>query len=506
MRSTSSSTSARSRPPSRRFRRRSGRNDLLAISIGGNDARFYQQAGGTLALAPTAGAAAAVNTSLQLDRLVAAGAPTISFLAGDTGRLPEVAAQPTQAAIRSAYSTSFNAGMQTTLAGYAANGVTVHYLDLNRVLDNVIANPGGYGITNGLVCPIFPTTTCVLNSEGYLFYGDALHLTSTGFRIVARYIAVQLQAPLTLEAPSELGLDTARQFGRTLNSRADLGSPRDGDVAEGLKLFVVGDTFSRDVESDLCDRRFRHRRRRRHSRRRLWLRHRHRRHRRQLLAPARQVHRRRLADRGDQLAGRRLRRVRDRRRLRAGLCRLWLGRPRHRTPGRDRGHGRPRPTATIGWPAPRRATLIPLGVMRAGPVVALDYAKAKVDGYTESGDPALTLSVNSVTAKSFTGGIGAEVRGDFDTGGASVRPYFSAMLEKELSDNDRVVRFAQTSAPGIVNNWALGDRSKKAYGRISGGGSAEILSSVTLNAVVSSTVGRKDGNDVSAQVGLNLGF
>ena len=150
--------------------------------------------------------------------------------------------------------------------------------------------------------------------------------------------------------------------------------------------------------------------------------------------------------------------------------------------------------------------LFPVGIMRAGPVVALDYAKAKVDGYTESGDPALTLNVSSVSAKSFTGGIGAELRGDFDTSGVSVRPYLSAMLEKELCDDDRAVRFSQTTAPGIVNSWSLGDRSDGAYGRISAGGSAEILNGVSLNTVLSTTVGRDDGNDVSASVGLNVGF
>ena len=65
---------------------------------------------------------------------------------------------------------------------------------------------------------------------------------------------------------------------------------------------------------------------------------------------------------------------------------------------------------------------------------------------------------------------------------------------------------AQTTAPGIVNSWSLGDRSKKGYGRISGGGSAEILNGVAMNAVLSTSIGRDDGNDVSAQVGLNVGL
>ena len=144
--------------------------------------------------------------------------------------------------------------------------------------------------------------------------------------------------------------------------------------------------------------------------------------------------------------------------------------------------------------------------MRAGPVVALDYAKAEVDGYTERGDAALTLNVEDVSAKSLTGGIGAELRGDFEGGGVQLRPYASAMLEAELLSDARSVRFAQTSAPGIVNSWEFEERSKDPYGRFSVGGNAAILSGVTLNAVGSATVGKDRGDDVSAHVGLHFGF
>jgi outer membrane lipase/esterase len=475
--------------------------DLVTISAGGNDARFYQVTGGSLANAASEAALSVAGATTQLDRLVAAGAPNISFLAGDTSRLPEVIGNTAAQQVRATYSSAFNTGIQGTLAGYAANGVMVHYLDLNRVLDNVIANPAAYGITQGSAASLYtcpsPTPTapvCLVNSTGYLFYFDGLHLTSTGFDIVARYIATQLQAPLTLEAPSELGLDTVRQFGRTLSSRV-----------EGVKLFLVGDTFSRDVKANASSDQF-------------------------------------DLDGVGVTAG-----------LEYGFGTGTVGiagnysRPRAKFIGnvsRDEAdsfqvggfggfaiagafaqgylgygwddHDIERKGVVEGmsakadgdhWLAGAKAGyLMPVGIMRAGPVVAIDYAKAKVDGYTEGGDPALTLNVDSVTAKSLTGGIGGELRGDFDTNGVSVRPYLSAMLEKELGDNDRVVRFAQTTSPGIVNSWSIGDRSKKAYGRLSAGGSAEILSRVSLNTVLSTTVSRDDGNEVSAQVGLNVGF
>ncbi len=75
-----------------------------------------------------------------------------------------------------------------------------------------------------------------------------------------------------------------------------------------------------------------------------------------------------------------------------------------------------------------------------------------------------------------------------------------------LSGGGRTVRFAQTSALTIVTSWGLEDRDSGVYGRLAAGANAQILGAVALNALVSGTVGRGDGNDVSAHVGLNVGF
>ena len=155
--------------------------DLVTISAGGNHARFYQVTGGSLANAASEAALSVAEATTQLDRLVAAGAPNISFLAGDTSRLPEVIGNTAAQQVRAAYSNAFNTGIQGPLAGYAADGVMVHYLDLNRVLDNVIANPAAYGINQGSAASLYncpsPTPTapvCLVNSSGYLFYFDGL--------------------------------------------------------------------------------------------------------------------------------------------------------------------------------------------------------------------------------------------------------------------------------------------------------------------------------------------
>src|SRR4030095_7106238 len=132
-------------------------DDLVTVSIGGNDARFYQQTGGTLVAAPAAATASAAFATTGLNALVNAGAQNISFLAGDTSLLPEIAGNTSAQAIRQAFSATYNGAMQQTLAGYASNGVIVHYLDGTVLLNQVSGNLGAYGLT-GLACPALPNT------------------------------------------------------------------------------------------------------------------------------------------------------------------------------------------------------------------------------------------------------------------------------------------------------------------------------------------------------------
>jgi outer membrane lipase/esterase len=481
-----------------------GEDDLLAISIGGNDARFYQQTGGTVAGAPAAATASAAFATAGLNALVGAGAQNISFLAGNTAILPEVAGDPAAQAIRNAYSTTFNTAMQGTLSGYAANGVMVHYLDLSLVGAQITANPAAYGITN-LVCPAFPDPTCLISSKGYLFYGDLLHLTSDGFAIVGKYIATQLEAPLVLQGASDMAMDVAHEFGRTLTARMDTGSPRDGDTLDGFKFFVVGDGYSRDLNS----------------------------------GPRNEAYRSSGvgATAGAEYG------------FGSGVAGLAVNYTKPKINfGNDnadnKGHsiqlggyagigiagGFVQGYAGYGWDkhdidrtgvvqdmnadpkghhfiaGAKGGYLMPLGSVRVGPVIALDYAKAKVDSYTENGDPALTLNVDSLSYKSMRGSLGLEVRGDFAGGGVQLRPFAAAVVEKDFTGDARTIHFAQTAAPTIVNSFALEDTSKKAYGRFTVGFSAAIFSTVSLNVDGSTTIGKDQGDETSANVGVRVGF
>lgn len=474
------------------------RSDLVAVSIGGNDARNYQQTGGTLAGASASAATAVTSFQQNFNLVMQRGTPTISFLAGDTGLLPEIATNPTGAAIRTAYSTAFNNGVQQVLAGYATQGSIVHYLDLTKMLGQVNANPAAYGLTGGLVCPAFPNPTCIANSAApFLFYGDLLHPTSVGSAIIGRYIATQLAAPLTLGAPSELGYDTARHWGRILSSRSDLFR---GDTEEGLRVYILADGFSRNgpggdqtgrfdvdglggtigAEYGMGS---------------------------GLIGIAGNYSRPKVTMRDDS--------ARDKARTWQvgaygalamgglfGQAYVGYGNDDHRI---DRAgvvqNMQARPDGSHTVAGAKGGYLVPFMGMSAGPIVAVDYARARVDGYTETGDSALTLNVSGQSLKSVTGQIGIEVRGDI----AGFHPYADLTAERDLSGNGRIINFAQTSAPVIVNSWDAGHR-RNTYGRFAAGGSARLMGGISVDASVTTTFGRDAGNEVGGQVGVKARF
>ena len=480
-------------------------NDLVTFNIGANDARYYQQNYSALPSAPFIAGSIAGATA-TLDQLVAAGAPTISFFAGDSGGLPEVFGDPAAAAIRSAYSGAFNTAMQSTLAGYAADGVMIHYLDLTTALGQVAADPTAYGLTSAGPCPAAEATRCVIDANfvnQFLFYVDGLHLTSAGFAILAQYVAAQLDAPLTLQAPADLGLDTARQWGRTLTSRVDLNGR--GPATPGLRLFVVGDYFSRDVAESSTNHKF-------------------------------DI---------DGVGGT----IGAEYGFEGGIAGIAANYTRPRVSfGNDVsdvdnkswqvgayggfgmggffgqgyvGYGNDKydiervgvideltasPDGSHVVAGIKGGYLLSLdgliSGLRAGPIAAIDYAKAKVDGYTEDGDAALALSVNKQSLKATTAQLGVEGRLQLVEG---VSPYFTLAAERELSGDGRVIRFAQTSAPTIVNLWNI-ERDEETYGRTTSGASFSLWDGASLNTSISRTFGRDGGQEFGAQVGFKAGF
>ena len=135
----------------------------------------------------------------------------------------------------------------------------------------------------------------------------------------------------------------------------------------------------------------------------------------------------------------------------------------------DTIHARPDgKTVTAGGKA---GFLAGFGGLSVGPVVSVDYARAKIEGYTESGDPVLTLNVGAQKADSLLGNAGLELRGNFSSGGLAVSPYAAVTAERELQGDGRIVRYSETAAPTIVNSFAEPRRSRDTHGRVTAGAS-----------------------------------
>jgi outer membrane autotransporter protein len=149
--------------------------------------------------------------------------------------------------------------------------------------------------------------------------------------------------------------------------------------------------------------------------------------------------------------------------------------------------------------------LFDVGRLKVGPVAGLSYAKAEVDGYTETGDPVLTLNVGDQEVDQLVGSLGVELNGSFDVGGARVSPFLTGSVQHELNDEPRTILYAGTAAPEIVNRWTLrGDA--ETYGRVSLGANFQITDGLTLQVAGATTFGQNRGDDSHATVAARVGF
>ena len=479
---------------------RFGANDLLAISIGGNDARAYRLGGGTVAGAAAAAAPKIVEAQTGLNALVGAGARNITFLAGDVGRLPEAVGQPSAAA-GTAFSTAFNSGMQTVLAGYANQGVIVNYLDLNRIGDRVQANPAAYGLRSAGAATAADVGAG--QADSFLFYADNVHLTSAGFAIVGRYAARQLEAPLQLEPQVEAALIASDSLSELFVDRLDLASGGGGD---GLRFFVNSDFGQRKGDDTLTT-----------------LRH--------------TVERYGLSagleyQTGQLLVGAAVNYVRGDTQFQTGTGRIETEGLQFGGYGRwSNGNAFIEAYAGLGQvdlditraavidditASPQADTFVAGGEvgylfslgsnLRVGPVAGLRYAKADLEAFTETGDQVLTLNVQAQEDDRMIASLGLELNADIDIGGARVSPFLIARGEQELEDDPRTIRYALTAAPTIVNQWNVGGGADDTYGRVAAGAKFQLTSGLALQVTGGTTIDRPGGDDSSASVALRVGF
>jgi outer membrane lipase/esterase len=502
-------------------------SDLVEISIGGNDARAYYQTGGTLAGVPAAATLSATQALAGINALVGAGARNLVFTTGDVGQLPEATGNAA-APIGTAFSQNYNTQMQVALAAIARSGVRVELVDISLIGSLIKANPALYGVANVGACPLACIGNPALQNQ-YLFYFDGVHLTSLGFTIVGEYIVNRLNAPLTFAPQGDIALSSAMGFASTLFGKLDtfrevtafvpLSSYAEVTKAPYMKaplpapvnpwsFYMLANGAVSDRQSTVASNGF------------------------ELDSVGGTIGTEYRINNNAFIGG-----AFDYSNPKAHLNHnagtteansYQLGAYGAWTNSNFFAQG----LATIGWQNyrntrpgvvdtitsnPDGTTFVAAGKIgylfgtpdqfQVGPIGSLLYARAKVNGYSEFGDPVLTLAVGRQVADTLIGSVGAQFRFPFRVNGRIISPYVNLTMDDDFIGNGRIVQFGATSAPLIINNWAIpNSTSQHVYGRVAAGVVAPVTNNVALTMNLSQTFARQGGNDFYGNGGLKISF
>jgi outer membrane lipase/esterase len=504
-------------------------SDLVEMSIGGNDARAYWQGGGSLAGVNAAATVSANQALAGINALVGAGARNLVFTTGDVGQLPEATGNPA-AAIGTAFSQNYNAQMQAALAAIARSGVRVEMVDISLIGTQIKADPARYGVANTGACPLACIGNTALQNQ-FLFYFDGVHLTSLGFAIVGEYIVNRLNAPLTIGPQGDVGLSSAMGFASTLFGRLDTFRETSGfaatmnSYAADLKapytkappprvaynpwsFYMLGNGAVSDRQATVASRGF------------------------NLdsvggtIGTEYRINANSFVGAAFDYSNPKARLFNNQGTTEANAYQIGAYGEWANTNLFLQG------LATVGWQNYRNVrpgvvdtiTSNPDGTsvvaagkvgylfgtpdkIQAGPIGSLLYARARVDGFTESGDPVLTLNVGSQTAETLIGSAGAQFRFPFWVAGKLISPYVNLTADDDFIGNGRIVQFGATSAPLIINSWNIANsNSHNVYGRVAAGVVAPVWNNVALTANVSQTFARTGGNDFYGNGGLKISF
>jgi outer membrane lipase/esterase len=145
------------------------------------------------------------------------------------------------------------------------------------------------------------------------------------------------------------------------------------------------------------------------------------------------------------------------------------------------------------------------GVATYGPIAGINVTQAHIAGFTESGDAALTQSVQSQVYNRVVADVGAAAATDLAVGGLVLHPSVSATVDDLLSGNGGNFSSDFTDEPGVPLT-SVYPNGNKYFGVLSGGISAAVSPRLSVAANFSSTVGQSDGEDHEVSGTLKYSF
>ncbi|MEN3031158.1 autotransporter outer membrane beta-barrel domain-containing protein [Chromobacterium amazonense] len=454
---------------------------LSAASGAGNDPKLIQAA------------LAAANSALSL--------PTGTVAAFYNGTSSQAGVQPSLQQLSSGY----NQLVDMMLSG---NNLQHNVVRANVALlfQEILANPGKYGFTNvtGSACPqsAISCPANVLPNQVYVFT-DPLHPTPAAHKLIGDYTYGLLQAPLFAAAMPESALNNARQLGSALDARyqairsqqravgtvsafVDGAFNQDKIAYNGLEskpkgqLYTLGLDFQASPSLSLG------------------------------LAMSRQQGKSDVASSGTPGT------LNDRTTLMAGLVsykqdKFWIDGDVHVGSGDvDTSRSVTEGPATINIGGKTRQTQygmrigggyrLQYGSLTHGPVAGLDFAHAKVGGFTEQGGNSSSMSFNEQTRSSLVGRVGWQL----DATIGQFSPYAKVSYAHEFKQDDRNVTAGLATAMG---DWTtnLGKPASN-WMEWTAGVSANFNKKVTAFGQLTATSGKNGGNQTGGNIGVAVSF
>ena len=512
-----------------------GSRDLIALSIGGNDQAQFSSAN-SIAQIQALAVASATNATTGVQQLIALGAHNIAWVSpGNPFYFPAPFGDPALTpAQRAAWAHTYYQQIQQLLAPAARAGTRIFLFDFETLQARIAANPAQYGFASASGCQValgipgcITASTAVQNSY---FYWDTIHPTSTGFALIARYMANQMDAPLAVAPQGDVAMATATNFTNSIFGRLDgyraFASYGTGNAMNAMAAYRELPAKSRPLQQTAAN---------------PWS----------------------VYGEASYAGGNR-------------DAQTFLSSYDYRSPGGSIGvEYRVNPNLRVGalfgyaqpnvnlavqnahykidafqfggyasytaanWFADGLAAygrqnfatdrqgvidtirgstnadtfalagkagyLFDAGKLRVGPIAGLSYVNAQIAGYTETGDILLTNLVDRQRLESLTGSAGVQFRSPFAIGNAVYSPFVNLTAEHDFIGSGRSLVTTQVTTPLLPVLTPIDNRSQT-YGKVAAGVAVVITDKVsaTVNAV--STFARADGNDFVVSGGVRVAF
>ena len=138
------------------------------------------------------------------------------------------------------------------------------------------------------------------------------------------------------------------------------------------------------------------------------------------------------------------------------------------------------------------------GAITVGPLLALRYTNAFIDGYSENGAPGLDMIVQSQRAEQLIGSAGIAASTQFAAGSTTVIPYLNFALERDFLSDNRIIETALVTVPDVGRTFQTGNNGD-VFGRVNGGITFPLAPGNThgITGTLSgeTTIGRNGGNE-----------